>query len=227
MTADPFSDSKIVESWAKNARPWTAAVRGGRIDSRTQVTDQAVLDAILDCSPRTVLDVGCGEGWLLRELATRNIQGIGVDVVPALIDAAQRAGGGEFRVMPYEALAAGEFRAPADVMVCNFSLLGKESVEGVLRAAPSLLNPGGALIVQTLHPIVECGDLPYRDGWREGSWAGIGDDFTDPGPWYFRTFESWIRLVMGSGMRLRGVREPIHPKTLRPASVIMIGERTG
>ena len=126
--------------------------------------------------------------------------------------------------MSYEELAAGKLGVSVDVIVCNFSLLGKESVEGVFRAAPSLLDRHGSFIVQTLHPVIACGDFPYREGWREGSWTGFSADFSDPPPWYFRTLEGWIKLFVDSGFRLRGVREPVYAKTQKPASVIFIGE---
>jgi SAM-dependent methyltransferase len=217
-------DARIVESWAKNGAPWTAAVRGGAIESRTLVTNGAIVDAVRSRSPRTAIDIGCGEGWLVRALD--GIDMIGVDVVPSLIDTARQAGGGagDYRVLSYEQIAMGELACAADVGVCNFSLIGKESVEAVFAAAPSFLRAGGALIVQTLHPLAACGDAPYVDGWREGSWAGFGAEFTDAPPWYFRTLESWVRLYARSGLRLLEIREPIHPGTGKPASVILIGE---
>lgn len=218
-----LSDEKIVESWSRNTDPWTSAVRGGQIASRKLVTDQAIVDAVRSRSPRTGIDIGCGEGWLVRALG--GIEMAGVDVVPGLIDQAHAAGGGHFSVMSYEQIAAGALSAVVDVAICNFSLIGKESVEGLVRAAPSLLSSGGALIVQTLHPHLACGDAPYRDGWREGSWSGFSADFTDAPPWYFRTLESWVRLFDDSGLRLVDMREPIHPETGKPASVIFIGER--
>ena len=227
MNIDPFSDAKIVESWGKNASSWTAAVREEQIESRRLITDKAIIDTILSRSPRSVLDIGCGEGWLARELATRNIHVVGVDAVPGFIEVAQRVGGGDFRAMSYEEIAAGKLRVSVDVVVCNFALLGKESVEGVFRVAPSLLNSHGSFLVQTLHPVVACSDLPYRDGWREGSWAGFGNNFTDPAPWYFRTMENWIKLFVNNEFQLREIREPLHPNTRKPASVIFVGERTG
>ena len=215
-------DTRIVESWAKNSAPWTAAVRGGAIDSRVLVTNGAIVDAVRSRSPRTAIDIGCGEGWLVRALS--GIDMIGVDVVPGLIDTAREAGGGDFRVLSYEQIAMGELAAAADVGVCNFSLIGKDSVDAVFGAAPTFLRRGGALIVQTLHPLVACGDAPYVDGWREGSWAGFGDQFTDAPPWYFRTLESWVRLYASNRLRLLEMREPVHPGTGKPASVILIGE---
>jgi 2-polyprenyl-3-methyl-5-hydroxy-6-metoxy-1,4-benzoquinol methylase len=218
----PLSDEKIIDSWAKNTAPWTNAVRGGEIESRKLVTNQAIVDAVRSRSPRSGIDIGCGEGWLVRALD--GVEMIGVDVVPGLIDMASAAGGGDFRVMSYEDIVAGALNARVDAAICNFSLIGKESVEGLLRAAPSLLNPDGALIVQTLHPHLACGDAPYRDGWREGSWSGFSEDFTDAPPWYFRTLETWARLFSESGLRLVEMREPVHPVTGKPVSVIFIGE---
>ena len=220
----PFSDSNIVDAWRKNALPWITAVRERLIESRKLCTDQAIVDAVLSCTPRTVIDLGCGEGWLTHKLSDHGLHVLGIDAVQEFVEEAQRNGKGEFRVLSYEDIVEGKLEATVGAIVCNFSLFGKESVEGVVRAASRLLNPRGVFIVQTLHPLNECGDAPYADGWREGSWGGIGNGFTDPAPWYFRTLESWIRLFLTKGFQLRELREPIHPKSGKPASVIIIAE---
>jgi len=227
MNNDPLSDAKIVDSWNKNASAWVAAVRGGLIESRRQVTDDAIIEAVMSCVPRTVLDIGCGEGWLARSLAEKGVAVVGIDAVSSLVEQARRGGGGTFHTLSYEDLAAGALRDRADVIVSNFALLGNESVNGVVRVARTLLNPGGSLVVQTLHPAVSCGALPYRDGWREGSWDGFGSAFTDPAPWYFRTLQSWTRLFADSGLRLRALREPLSPATGKPASIIFVASPTG
>src|SRR5215207_9655061 len=185
---DPLSDAKIIESWHTNATPWTAAVREQRIESRKLVTDRAIVDAVMSRRPASVLDIGCGEGWLVRALVAQGVtRAYGVDVVPALIERARAAGGGDFRVASYEAIARGDLDLTVDVAVANFALIGKEAVDGLIATIPALLRPGGALVIQTLHPLVACGDQPYMDGWRTGSWAGFSEDFSDPAPWYFRT----------------------------------------
>ena len=224
MSAGALSDAKIVESWGTNAEAWTAAVRERRIESRALVTDRAIVDAVLGRSPRALLDIGCGEGWLGRALAGHGIQVLGVDAVPDLIARANAAGGGEYRVASYQQLAAGAAGFTADVAVCNFSLLGRESVDTLLAAMPALLRPRGVLIIQTLHPVLACGQRPYQDGWREGSWAGFSADFTDPAPWFFRTLASWLALLRTHGLRLLELREPIDPRTQQAASVIFIAD---
>lgn len=221
------TDQRILESWHRNAAPWTAAVREGRIESRRLVTDAAVIEAVMSTAPRKVLDIGCGEGWLARALAARGVAVTGVDAVPELVAQARAAGGGDFRTMSYEQLAAGALSMRVDSAVCNFSLIGKESVEALFAALPALLNPGGALVVQTLHPLAACGDGPYADGWRDGSWAGFDGGFRDAAPWYFRTLESWESLLRNHGFDELHRREPLHPATGQPASVIFIARSAG
>jgi 2-polyprenyl-3-methyl-5-hydroxy-6-metoxy-1,4-benzoquinol methylase len=221
---DKFSDAKIVDSWHKNALPWTTAVRESQIESRKLITDRQVIEAILSRSPKSVLDLGCGEGWLTRELSARGIRSIGVDAIPALIEIAKSTGTEDFRSLSYEQIAAGKLDVSVDAIVCNFSLFGKESVEQLFRILPSLLNPDGVFIVQTLHPIMACGNLPYQDGWREGSWHGFNSDFTDPAPWYFRTLANWIDLFIESGLNVIKICEPIHPITQQPASIVFIAQ---
>jgi 2-polyprenyl-3-methyl-5-hydroxy-6-metoxy-1,4-benzoquinol methylase len=220
MNLAPLSDHQIVDSWKRNAAPWTHAVRGKEIESRRLVTDRAILDAALACEPSTVIDLGCGEGWLSLALMRNGIGVTAVDVVPALVLAAQQAGVIDSRVLSYEEIAAGKLDLRADLVICNFSLLGKESVDALLRAVPTLLKPTGTLLVQTLHPLAACGDLPYVDGWRPGSWAGFSDAFRDAPPWYFRTLSSWLDLLRTSGLTLQALQEPLDPRTGKPASVI-------
>ena len=215
-------EAQIIRSWNTNASPWARAIQAASIHSRKLVTDKAIVDAVLGVRPLRVFDIGCGEGWLARALNAYGIKVTGIDAVPALIAAAAHQGGGQFQVGDYGAVAERQLQCgPFDAAVCNFSLLGKESVESLLCAIPGYVG-AGHLIVQTLHPVAACGKHPYRDGWRAGSWSGFGAEFSDPAPWYFRTLESWVSMLRRNGLELLECREPTAPESNAPASVIFI-----
>ena len=217
-------EEQLRRSWDANAAAWTAAVRGGAIPSRTAGTDGAIVDAIAALRPERVLDVGCGEGWLARRLRTElGCEVVGIDGSAPLIAAARAADQhGSYRVLSYQAAIAqpAALGGPYDLAVCNFALLG-ETLTPLLVALASALAPGGAVLVQTLHPWAACGEQPYRDGWREETFAGFGGDRWQPMPWYFRTLESWLAESRAAGLALAACREPRDPATLRPLSLLL------
>jgi len=218
---DQTREQGILHSWHENAGAWTRTVRDGHIESRRLITDEAILDAVLEGRPHSVLDLGCGEGWLVRALAAHGVQATGVDAEHELIARATEAGG-DFYVATYEDIIEGRLQRRVDTIVCNFALLGKESVERLVPCLPQLLEEGGRFIVQTVHPLIACGDQAYADDWRQENWVGFDTAFPAPAPWYFRTLSSWIALFAAAGWRLNDMREPLHPGTGRPASVIFI-----
>lgn len=217
-------EDALLDSWQHNAQAWIDAVRSGSIESRRQVTDQAILLAILGRQPERVLDLGCGEGWLLRALGDRGVEAAGVDGDRALVDAARAAGSAEVHLASYAQLAAGQACVGKDYdLICaNFALLQQDIIP-LLTAMNALLVPGGALVIQTLHPW-GVADGNYQDGWREESFAGFAGDWQVM-PWYFRTLASWLNALDMAGLRLVGLQEPQHPQSALPQSLLLVAER--
>lgn len=214
-------ENALLQSWRHNAQSWIAAVRSGAIESRRQVTDQAILLAILGRQPERVLDLGCGEGWLLRALAERGIDATGMDGDASLVAAAQAAGSPHVHRASYAQLASGEVDIGRnyDLICANFALLHQDIIP-LLAALRTLLSPGGALVIQTLHPWSTAnGD--YQDGWREESFTGFNGDW-QPMPWYFRTLGSWLNALEMGGFGLLSLQEPQHPQSVVPQSLLLI-----
>jgi 2-polyprenyl-3-methyl-5-hydroxy-6-metoxy-1,4-benzoquinol methylase len=216
-------DGALRESWEVNAPAWVKSVRTGAIASRGAGTDAAVVDAVLARAPRRVLDVGCGEGWLARRLSESGVAVVGIDGSAPLIASAHEAGGGEYHVLSYEELTSDPGRAGGgyDVAVLNFALLHRE-IEPLLRALSATLAPSGVLVIQTLHPWSGRGEQGYRDGWREESFAALGEGYERPMPWFFRTLESWVAALGGAGYRLVELREPRAPSSGAPLSLLLV-----
>jgi 2-polyprenyl-3-methyl-5-hydroxy-6-metoxy-1,4-benzoquinol methylase len=223
----PEKHTDILDSWKANARLWVEALDNRELETRVLVTNEAVVNAVVEHAPAMVLDAGCGEGWLCRTLQQRGIETVGVDGVPELIHEARMKGPGHFEVLSFEELLKSNAWPDAlfDVVVFNFCLYGQELTEELLRHSLKWVRPGGKLVLQTLHPfsiILNPGES-YHDGWRMERWAGLNKPFTHPYHWYYRTFSSWLATVTLAGWHIKSVREPLHPVTRKPASLILAG----
>ncbi|MEP1895682.1 MAG: class I SAM-dependent methyltransferase [Alloalcanivorax venustensis] len=210
---------RLAGSWRDNADVWTRAVRDGTIESRRRVTDAAIVDVVLSHCPSRVLDLGCGEGWLARALLARGIEVVGVDGSEPLVAAARAAGGGVFHHCDYDGLIRDPMSLGGgfDLVVANFALL-QQDLAPLLAALRRLSVPGGGLVIQTVHPLTVGGD----EGWREENFVQFEGRWR-PMPWYFRTLDSWRSELRGAGYDVVGVREPAHPDTQAPVSLILEG----
>ncbi len=221
-------ETQILESWHLNADAWSQTIAEKAIESRVLVTNDAILDAIHSFQPANFLDLGCGEGWLLRAVsaASPGTRVFGLDAIPALVNhAAAQQAEAVVGAASYQDILSG-YPSPLangfDLIAFNFSLFGNELVEALLTHLGGWLAPGGKILIQTLHPYQAVGDHPYISQWLPGSWKGFSQAFQQPAPWFFRTFENWISLFTKTGYRLHELREPIHPHTQRPVSVIFV-----
>ena len=207
---------RLAASWDANAEAWAAAVERGT-ESRRAGTDAAVLQAALDARAQAgggaILDVGCGEGWLLRALAARGVRADGIDGSAEL---ARRAGA---RRLSYaEAVADPErLGGPYAVAVFSFALLDDDPA-AILAAAASRLVPGGRVVIQTLHPLRVA--PPYAPGWREEAFEGFGGAF-EPMPWFFHTFASWGEQLGRAGLVVERLAEPRHAGTGEVLSLVL------
>ena len=218
--------AELLRSWTVNADAWTAAVREQAIPSRRLATDAAIVAAcervIADRPDVRALDVGCGEGWLTRELTRLGAHATGIDGSAALIDAARGAGGADYACISYEQLEADPevLGGPYDLVVCNFSLLD-DRVAPLLTALARRLPATGVILVQTVHPWAAVGDGPYVDGWRTERWGAFDRTFQSPMPWYFRTTGSWLAAAREAQLVVDRLEEPIHPETRKPLSLLL------
>ncbi|MBN8815966.1 MAG: class I SAM-dependent methyltransferase [Sphingomonas sp.] len=127
-----------------------------RVFTREQRWRRAVVDAVADAEPTTVLDVGCGTGTLAVALAWRLPGAVitGLDPDPDALEIAQRkAKDGHHSIAwrsGFASDAARDGRAGTlDLVTCTLVLhqVGLEGKASGLAAMLAVLRPGGQLVL--------------------------------------------------------------------------------
>jgi 2-polyprenyl-3-methyl-5-hydroxy-6-metoxy-1,4-benzoquinol methylase len=213
------------ERWEANADYWVKIIRERRDRYRTELTDQAVLDAIGPCADLRILDAGCGEGYLSRELASRGARVHGVDLTQGLIDAAlahppASQGSVEFTRASVESLPVQDDEF--DLVVCNHLFSHLQDPSEAIGEFARVLKRGGRLVALTLHPCF------YIENAEQGAMTsvpaevyfrprGIDQHFLVDGLESPSEITSWLRpleyysgTLRDAGFVISDLREP-HP----------------
>lgn len=152
MTDAPVTAS-AQETWDANADFWVRIIREQRDRYRTELTDAAVLDAIGNVSDLDILDVGCGEGYMSRELARLGAHHVnGIDISGEQVKAAEAA---EARGTSFTEAAADDLPFAAesfDAVLANHVLNDLPDVSGPISEFARVLRPGGRFVAMMLHP---------------------------------------------------------------------------
>lgn len=141
-----------------------------------------------------VLDVGCGPGRHVAELARRGVMSLGIDITPAMVALARRRGARVLERSVFDHVpGAGRW---ATVLLLDGNLgIGADPL-AMLRRVAQLLSPGGRLLAElTLASASRPCLVRLDQGTDEGrwfSWREIGADWLgklEAGP--FAVTEVW------------------------------------
>lgn len=172
---------------------WNPALYGQNARYVSQLG--APLLDLLDPRPgERILDLGCGDGVLTRELAERGALVVGVDSSPEMVQAA-RALGVDARVMDGEELT---FDNEFDAVFSNAALHWMKRPDRVLAGVRRALKLGGRFVgefggrgnIETLLEAIQV------------ALAERGLDFESLNPWYFPTAEEYRERLEAHGMEV-------------------------
>ena len=144
------------DTYSQNAKFWIQIIREKLDRYRTDLTDAVVLAALGDLEGKNILDGGCGEGYLSREIHRRGATVTGLDVSASLIEAAisERDRLKLARLTHYVAglEAIPEDDATFDAVVCNHVMTDVEDAAEALKEISRVTKIGGKLVILMLHP---------------------------------------------------------------------------
>ncbi len=170
--ADPYADALGAERgplFLRRTDGWLLPLEVERWCARADAVD---LQVLAHCEG-TVLDLGCGPGRLVAELAALGRPALGIDVSEAAVARTVRLGGQALRRSVFEPLP-GEGRWGTALLVDGNIGIGGDPA-ALLRRTAQLLAPGGLLIAET----VAGADVDERVDVRIVSAAHPGDAVND------------------------------------------------
>lgn len=98
---------------------------------------------------RTALDVGCGSGRYVSEMALRGARAIGVDLSAAMLlrarEVTRRLARGHASALPIKTMSI-------DVVACGLVLGDVPQLEPALAEISRVLKPGGVVVYSVVHP---------------------------------------------------------------------------
>ncbi|HVV87592.1 MAG TPA: class I SAM-dependent methyltransferase [Kofleriaceae bacterium] len=149
----PTTDTRAL--YTESAHAWVR-------DQPTSLSDftarPRVLELCGDLRGRRVLDLGCGEGYVARQLARAGAQVLGIDLSPGMIEQARRQEQAERLGIAYDvgdaaALAETDaHRFDLVVAVFLFNYLTVSEMRTTMRRVHAALRPGGTFIFTVPHP---------------------------------------------------------------------------
>jgi 2-polyprenyl-3-methyl-5-hydroxy-6-metoxy-1,4-benzoquinol methylase len=146
---------KLPSRWDANASFWVQIIREHRDKYRNELTNPAMLQAIGQPDGWTVLDAGCGEGYLSRILAKNGATVTGVDSSAKLIEAARTQSDNDALTVSFDVASVDELPYvdnAFDLVVCNHLLNDLYDPSKPISEFARVLRNNGRLIILMLHP---------------------------------------------------------------------------
>ncbi|WP_225828721.1 class I SAM-dependent methyltransferase [Streptomyces naphthomycinicus] len=183
----------------RRADGWLLPLEVERWCARADPVDQAVLDR---CEG-AVLDVGCGPGRLVAELAVRGRTVLGIDVSEAAVEHTLRLGGQALRRSVFEPLP-GEGRWGTVLLMDGNIGIGGDP-RALLDRVARLLCPGGLLIAETAAADVdELAEVQVVGGIEAGTGGAGGGTGGGAFPWARLGTPALLRCARRAGWRTAG-----------------------
>lgn len=207
--------------WNRAAADWEIQV-GHNGDSNRQMNSDPVLWAFAgDVRGLTVLDAGCGTGYLTQKLSEKGATATGVYFSERMLDIARRNYPHlEFQLDSCTTLATLP-DAHFDLIVSNYVLMDTPDLDETVRAFSRVLKPNGTAVLVFSHPCFPQGKAfrAEADGLISYTWPFSYFEpkrcveppwghFTESFIWFHRPLSDYWKAFTKAGFRVVDFEEP-------------------
>jgi SAM-dependent methyltransferase len=207
--------------WNLLADDWRIQVGADGDSNRRLNSDPVLWEFAGDVRGFSVLDAGCGTGYLSKKLRDRGALVTGVDLAERMVEIARADHPGiDFRVDSCAQLSTvgdGEF----DFVIANYVLMDTPDLEATMRAFARVLKPGGAAVLVFSHPCFPQGvatvsgdgrkvsyhwDFPYFESMTctDPPWGHFKTEFL----WFHRPLSDYWKAFTAAGFAVVAFEEP-------------------
>ncbi len=249
----PFDQGSTLEesplTVAQVGRYWDDQVegRGRELQGRDDLAYRWLTNWILRTvgrlydPPASVVDVGCGLGFVTREIAALGYETVGVDPSVRSVEFASSENPGPCYVAGsvdcLQPTAIGGVERGFDVAVANMVLHNAPNLNDLLLDIADVLKPGGSLVATIAHPFTYLGGrAEVVDDYEYGSEGvymlpfRIHEREPHPGlvPYFHRRFATYFEGLLQAGFQLEEVDEPLQVGLGRRSDVLtFVAQRVG
>jgi SAM-dependent methyltransferase len=225
------TERRTAQAWDELADRWSShyTVRGDK--NRQYVVDPAIFRIIGSVEGSSILDAGCGNGYLCRLLAKRGAKPVGVDISERFIEIAKQKEAKKPLGIAYHVGSLSNLfmlqDEAFDLVISNLVLMDVRHLAKAIKELHRILKKEGKLIFSIMHP---CFSSPPVYGWvrkpidsqRKEDWLYWKVDryfdrimeiwqFNDDWPKaysFHRPLSDYVKLLIENGFAITDFEEP-------------------
>ncbi|TFG34490.1 class I SAM-dependent methyltransferase [Candidatus Thorarchaeota archaeon] len=225
------------DQWEDNADAFTDLIAGRGTPHHRNILNPCVEELIGDVEGKTLLDAGCGEGYLSRYYAKRGAVVTAIDFSRRLIEIAMKFMTEDGQIIEYMVADICHMKSieneKFDVVLSNLVLLNIPCLKEAFNEFHRVLKVEGYLVFSIVHPAFnfygpsswEMGEKDSETGRRDGLFFKVdhyfeereyerywktrkGEDFPATISFFHRTLETYLNTMVKSGFELVDFKEP-------------------
>lgn len=228
------SEKQVSHAWDELADKWISGYTEYGDMNREYVIDPVIFRLLGSINGLSILDAGCGGGYLCRQLARKGAKVVGVDISKKFIEIAEKKEKEDPLNIKYYAESLHNlpmFKDKTfDIIISNLVLMDVADLDKAIKELRRVLKKSGKLVFSIMHP---CFPSPTVHGWmrkprdsdrKEDRLYWMVDRYFDrtmetwqfydwPAAYSFhRPLSDYMKMLLKNGFVITDFEEPIPSK---------------
>ena len=226
-----FNNYDNIQAWSAYSREIDEAVGDEGDPARRYILNPVFFTLVGDIAGSTILDAGCGTGYLCRLFARRGAQMTGIEPAASLFAYAVEHEQAEPLGIHYIQQDLSTFTSDDtafDIVVANMVFMDIPDYQSAMQNCIAALRSGGRFIFSLLHPCFDEVDRPdFAKGYKAKGYIRVDEYLHEfvvqqiVGYYVHRPLSAYLNLIIEAGCTIHKVIEP----TLTPEGIAALGEQ--